>query len=58
MLVIQHHPHRPATDLGRNLFVVLLVMASTFSGVGASDKPGAVHNANLEVGSQLPEGQQ
>jgi hypothetical protein len=42
-LVIQHHPHRPATDLWRKLVRCLARHGSTFSGVGASDKPGAVH---------------
>jgi transposase InsO family protein len=42
-LVIQHHPHRPATDLWRKLVRCLARYRSTFSGVGASGKPGAVH---------------
>ena len=41
-LVIQYHPHRPGTDLGRKLVRCLARHRSTLSGVGASDKPGPV----------------
>ncbi|MFA5969340.1 MAG: hypothetical protein WC816_08895, partial [Sphingomonas sp.] len=41
-LVIHHHPHRPCTDLRRKLVRRLACHGSTFSGVEASDKPGAV----------------
>jgi hypothetical protein len=41
--VIQDHPHRAGSDLGRKLVRRLACHGSTFSGVGASDKPGAVH---------------
>ena len=40
--VIQHQPHRAGTDLRREL-VACLAHGSTFSRVGASGKPGAVH---------------
>src|SRR4051812_47801445 len=43
MFVIQHQPHRAGTDLGRELVACLLAHGSTFSRVGASGKPGAVH---------------
>src|SRR5882672_2867787 len=43
MFVIQHQPHRAATDLRRELVACLLAHGSTFSRVGASGKPGAVH---------------
>src|SRR3954453_9013695 len=45
MFVIQHQPHRAGTDLGRELVACLLAHGSTFSRVGASGKPGAVHGA-------------
>src|SRR5437899_8302089 len=61
MLVIQHHPHRPATDLWRKLVRCLARHGSTFSGVGASDKPGAVQECSffgvarlITGGSALP----
>ena len=41
-LVIHHHPHRTRTDLRRKLVRCLARHGSTFSRVGASDKPGAV----------------
>src|SRR5579859_7224865 len=41
-LVIDHHPHRPLADLGCKLVRRLAHTGSTFSGVGASGKPGAV----------------
>ena len=40
--VIQNHPHRAGAHLGRELVGRLACHGSTFSGVGASDKPGAV----------------
>src|SRR4029077_13350876 len=43
MFVIQHQPHRAGTDLRRELVACLLAHGSTFSRVGASGKPGAVH---------------
>jgi len=42
-LVIENHPYRSLADLGRKLVCRLAHIGSTFSGVGASDKPGAVH---------------
>src|SRR5258705_6276285 len=45
MFVIQHQPHRAGTDLRRELVACLLAHGSTFSRVGASGKPGAVHRA-------------
>ena len=41
--VIQHHPHRAGADLRRKLVRRLACHGSTFSRVGASGKPGAVH---------------
>src|SRR4051794_31570975 len=43
MFVFQHQPHRAGTDLRRELVACLLAHGSTFSRVGASGKPGAVH---------------
>jgi transposase InsO family protein len=40
--VIQNHPNRAIAHLGRKLVRCLACHRSTFSGVGASDKPGAV----------------
>jgi hypothetical protein len=40
--VIQNQPHRTGTDLRRELVGRLACHGSTFSGVGASDQPGAV----------------
>src|SRR6516165_8607208 len=45
MFVIQHQPHRAGTDLRRELVACLLAHGSTFSRVGASGKPGAVHTS-------------
>jgi very-short-patch-repair endonuclease len=45
--VINHQPHRTRTDLRRKLDRCLACHRSTFSRVGASDKPGAVHFATL-----------
>ncbi|MBY8829930.1 hypothetical protein, partial [Hephaestia mangrovi] len=42
-LVIENHPHRTIADLRRKLVRRLAHTGSTFSGVGASGKPGAVH---------------
>jgi hypothetical protein len=41
--VIQNHPNRPVRTSAENLFVVVLVMALSYSEVGASGKPGAIH---------------
>jgi hypothetical protein len=41
--VIEHHPHRTLAHFRRILVRCLACHRSTFSGVGASDKPGAVH---------------
>src|ERR1700733_7303235 len=43
--VIQNHSHRAGADLGRELVGRLACHGSTFSGVGASDQPGAVQFA-------------
>jgi hypothetical protein len=40
--MIQHHPHRPLANLRRELVRRLARHRSSLSGVGASDKPGAV----------------
>lgn len=42
-LVLHHHPHRAPANLGRILVRWLAHSGSTFSGVVASCKPGAVH---------------
>jgi hypothetical protein len=44
-LVIQHQPDRTLPNLGRKLVRCLACHGSTFSRVGASDKPGAVQTA-------------
>jgi hypothetical protein len=41
--VIQNHPHRSGANLGGKLVRRFARHGSTFSGVGASGKPGAVH---------------
>ena len=46
---IQHQPHRAGTDLRRELVACLLAHGPTFSRVGASGKPGAVHRAILAL---------
>src|SRR5271154_2916162 len=43
MLMIQNHPHRAGSHLRRELVRCLACHGSTFSRVGASGKPGAVH---------------
>src|ERR1700684_4647324 len=43
--VIQNHSHRAGAHLGRELVGRLACHGSTFSGVGASDQPGAVQPA-------------
>ncbi|MGN6095643.1 MAG: hypothetical protein ACTHP8_05340, partial [Bosea sp. (in: a-proteobacteria)] len=48
-LVIQHHPHRAGPHLRRKLVCRLARHGSTFSGVGASDKPGAVQRSLVIV---------
>jgi hypothetical protein len=40
--MLDHHPHRPLADLRCKLVRRLAHTGSTFSGVGASGKPGAV----------------
>jgi antitoxin ChpS len=50
MLVIQNHPHRAGSHLRRELVRCPACHGSTFSRVGASGKPGAVH---LEVDAQV-----
>jgi hypothetical protein len=52
MFVIQHQPHRAGTDLRRELVACLLAHGSTFSRVGASGKPGAVHHEHADGRSQ------
>src|SRR5690606_23336233 len=42
-LVIENHPYRAFADFRRELVRCLAHTGSTFSGVGASGKPGAVH---------------
>ena len=44
--VIQNQPHRTGADLGRELVCRFARHGSTFSKVGASDQPGAVHIAD------------
>jgi hypothetical protein len=43
--VIENHPHRSLADFRRKLVGRLVRHGSTFSGVGASDKPGAVQGS-------------
>jgi hypothetical protein len=43
-LVIEHHPHRSLANFRRILVRCLACHRSTFSGDGASGKPGAVHS--------------
>src|SRR5215471_6950148 len=52
VFVIEDQPHRTGTDLRRKLVACLLVHGSTFSGVGASGKPGAVHTERKRSGKQ------
>jgi hypothetical protein len=42
--VIPHHSHRAFPHLGRKFVGRFACHRSTFSRVGASDKPGAVHS--------------
>src|SRR5215475_5673860 len=46
VFVIEDQPHRTGTDLRRKLVACLLVHGSTFSGVVASGKPGAVQSVH------------
>jgi hypothetical protein len=46
-LMIENHPYRPLADFGRKLVRRLARHGSTFSGVGASDKPGAVQSDEM-----------
>jgi hypothetical protein len=46
MFVIQYQSHRAGTVLRRELVACLLAHGPTFSRVGASGKPGAVHSAD------------
>src|SRR3546814_16000578 len=41
-LVVENHPYRGLADFRHKLVRCLAYTGSTFSGVGASDKPGAV----------------
>src|ERR1700686_1131779 len=52
--VIQNHSHRAGADLGRELVGRLAYHGSTFSGVGASDQPGAVQFTSSRRSSALP----
>src|ERR1700733_535052 len=47
--VIQNHSHRAGAHLERELVGRLACHGSTFSGVEASDKPGAVHFSSIET---------
>jgi hypothetical protein len=47
--VIQNHSHRAGADLGRELVGRLACHGSTFSGVGASDQPGAVQGIEFAI---------
>ena len=47
LLVIQDHPYRTHADLRRVLVRRLAHTGSTFSGVGASGKPGAVQKLRV-----------
>lgn len=46
-LVIQQHPYSAVTDLGRKFLRCLARHLSSLLGVGAPDKPGAVHWPDL-----------
>jgi hypothetical protein len=47
--VIEDQTHRAAADLRRELVARIAHDGSTFSGVGASGKPGAVQNGYLDT---------
>src|ERR1019366_2230755 len=47
-LVVQNHPHRSGPDFGREFVRRLACHGSTFSRVGASGNPGAVHWRQVE----------
>jgi ABC-type lipopolysaccharide export system ATPase subunit len=47
--VILHHPNRAATHLRRKLVRRLARHSPILSGVGASDKPGAVQNSKVAL---------
>jgi hypothetical protein len=47
--VIHNHPHRTGANLSGKLVRRFARHGSTFSGVGASDQPGAVQFANYRV---------
>src|ERR1035437_1231719 len=46
-LMVQNHPHRTGPDLRREFVRRLACHGSTFSRVGASGNPGAVHTGTL-----------
>jgi hypothetical protein len=48
--VIENHPHRAGADLGRKPVRRPACHGSTFSGVGASGKPGAVQTSDDDDG--------
>lgn len=52
-LVIQHHPYRSLADIGGKLVRCLADTGSTFSEIGASGKPGAVHSAARTIFSPV-----
>ena len=54
--VIQNHSHRAGADLGRELVGRLACHGSTFSGVGASDQPGAVQAWRKGIAGQITPG--
>jgi hypothetical protein len=47
--VVQNHPHRTGPDFRREFVRRLACHGSTFSRVGASGNPGAVHNSILSA---------
>src|SRR5437868_5393786 len=53
MFVIEDQPHRAGTHLRRKLVACLLAHGSTFSRVGASGKPGAVHRVLYVDGEMI-----
>jgi hypothetical protein len=50
--MLLHQPNRAGTDLRRKLVCGLTHHAPSYSGVGASSKPGAVHSSHV-IGVKL-----
>jgi hypothetical protein len=54
-LVVQHHLHRALTHLRRKFVRRFAHAGSTFSEVGASDKPGALQFRGYDSGGEAVE---